>query len=87
MGLGGELLGALERRRLGPEVDPVDVLRDVEHQRVLADRRDQPGVGARAGLVAGHVEARRAAEAVGDDGVEVGRGRLVARDDLAPARS
>ena len=83
VGLGGELLGALERRRLGPEVDAVDVLRDVEHQRVLADRRDQPGVGARAGLVAGDVEARRAAEAVGDDGVEVGRGRLVARDDLA----
>ena len=48
VGLGGELLGALEGRRLGPEVDAVDVLRDVEHQRVLADRRAQPGVGARA---------------------------------------
>ena len=83
--LGGELLGALERRRLRPEVDAVDVLRDVEHQRVLADRRHQPGVGARAGLVAGDVEARRAAEAVGHDRVEVGRGRLVGGDDLPRA--
>ena len=80
--LGRELLGALERRRLRPEVDPVDVLRDVEHQRVLADRRAQPGVGARARLVAGHVEARGAAEAVGHHRVEVGRGRLVGGDDL-----
>ena len=85
VGLGGELLGALERRRLRPEVDAVDVLRDVEHQRVLADRGDQPGVRARAGLVAGDVEARGAAEAVGHDGVEVGRGRLVGGDDLTRA--
>jgi hypothetical protein len=80
--LGGELLGALERRRLGPEVDAVDVLRHVEHQRVVADRAAQAGVGPLARLVPGHVEARRAAEAVGDDRVEVRRGRLVAGDDL-----
>ena len=83
VGLGGELLGALVRRRLGPEVDALDVLRDVEQQRVLADRERSPGSAPAPRLVAGDVEARRAAEAVGDERVEVGRGRLVARDDLA----
>ena len=39
-----------------------------------ADRGAHPGVGAVAPLVAGHVEARGAAEAVGDDRVEVRRG-------------
>jgi hypothetical protein len=83
--LGGELLGALVGRRRRPEVDAHDVLRDVERQRVLAERPAQPRVRARACLVAGHVKARGAAEAVGDDRVEVGRGRLVARDDLPRA--
>ena len=44
VGLGGEPLGALVRRRRRPEVDPVDVLRHVERQRVDADRLAQrPG--------------------------------------------
>ena len=77
VGLGGELLGALVRRRRRPEVDAVDVLRDVELERLPADRGAHAEVGAVAGLVAGHVEAGGAAEPVGDDRVEVRRGRLV----------
>ena len=57
VGLGRELLGALVRRRRGAEVDALDVLRDVERERAVADREAQPGVGARAALVAGDVEA------------------------------
>ncbi len=41
--LGGEPLGALVRRRRRPEVDAVDVLRDVGGQRVDADRLAKPG--------------------------------------------
>ena len=46
VGGGGELLGAVVRRRLRPEVDALDVLRDVELQRGSADRVAQAGVGA-----------------------------------------
>jgi hypothetical protein len=74
--LGGELLGALVGGRRRPEVDPVDVGRHVDHQRRLAERRAQAGIGARAALVPGHVEARRAAERVAPDRVEVRRGGL-----------
>src|SRR3954454_12154741 len=55
----------------------MDVLRDVEPVRLPAERGADAEVGAVAGLVAGNVEAGRAAEPVGDDGVQVGRGRLV----------
>ena len=70
----------------GPDVDALDVLRDVEPQRALAEREAQPGIGAGAALVARDVEAPRAAEAVGDDRVEVGRGRLLRRAGLARRR-
>ena len=79
VGLGGELLGALERRRRRAEVDAVDVLRDVELERLPADRGADAEVGAVARLVAGDVEAGRAAEPVRDDRVEVRRRGLVGR--------
>ena len=74
--LGGERLGPLVGGRGRPEVDPVDVGRHVDHQRRLAQRRAQAGVGARAALVPGHVEARRAAEGIAPDRIEVRGGRL-----------
>ena len=55
----------------------MDVLRDVERERAVAEREAQPGVGADAALVAGNVEAPGPPERVSDDGVEVGRGRLL----------
>ena len=72
-----EPLRALVRRRRRPEVDPVDVLRHVGGERVDADRLAQARIGARPALVARHVEAGRAAEGIGDDRVEVGRGGLL----------
>ena len=39
VGLGGEALGLLVGRRRRPEVDALDVLRDVERQRAVAERR------------------------------------------------
>ena len=77
VGLGGEFLRALVGRRRRAEVHAVDVLRDVEPVRLPAEGGAHAEVGAVARLVAGHVEAGRAAEAVRDDGVEVGGGRLV----------
>ena len=76
VGVCGEPLGALVRRRRGPSVDPLDVLRHVEQQCLVTERRRQSRIGAFASLVAGHVESRRAAKAVRGDGFEVGRGRL-----------
>ena len=78
VGLGGEALGPLVGRRRRPEVDAVDVLRDVEPQRAVAEAEAQAGVGALAALVAGDVEAPGTAGPVADHGVEVGRGRLLA---------
>jgi hypothetical protein len=78
VGLGREALRSLVGRRRGSEVDPLDVLWHVELQRVEPDGVQQPGVGAPAALVAGDVEARGAAEAVGDQGVEVRRAGLLA---------
>src|SRR5690606_12250563 len=67
-------------------VDAADVLRDVERERVVAERVAQARVGARPALVAGDVEAAGAAEAVGDDGVEVrGGGLLAAAHRCSPA--
>ena len=77
VGLGGEQLRALVGRRRGPDVDALEVLADVERQRPVAEREAQPGVGADAALVAGDVEAPGPPERVSDDGVEVGRGRLL----------
>ena len=79
----GQLLGALVGRWGGAEVDPLDVLADIERQRPIADRGAEARVGARAALVARDVEANRAAEAVGDDRLQIrcrrqlagGRGR------------
>ena len=55
----------------------------------LADRRNQSIVGARPSFVAGNMEARRVAVAVGNYGVKVGRPRLVmiGGTHLALARS
>ena len=72
---GRQLLRALVRSGGRPGVDPLDVLADVERQRALADRRSQPGVRAGASLVARHVKAHRAAQAVGDDRLQVGSRR------------
>jgi hypothetical protein len=83
VGLRRELLGALERRRLGAEIDAVDVLWDVELERLPADRGAYADVGSLPGLVAGHVEAGGATESVGDDGVEVRRGGLVGRGHVS----
>ena len=82
--LGGERLGALVGGRRGAEVDAVDVGRHVEHQRALAERGAQPGVGPGAALVAGDVEARRAAERVRPHRVEVRGGRLLGVRDARP---
>ena len=84
IGLRGEQLGALVRRRRRARVDALDVLRDVEQQSVVADRRAQTGIRALSALVAGHVEAGRAAEAVRGDRLQIRRGRLRGR---LPGRS
>ena len=77
--LGGELLGASERRlaRVGPDVDPLDPGREVERQDLIAERLAQRRVGAGPALVAGDVEAAGVALGVGDQRVEVGRRVLV----------
>ena len=72
-GLGGELLGLLPRRRLRPEVDPLDQRRDVELQRAVAERVAQLRIRARPALVPRHVEAPGPAGRVGAQRVEVGR--------------
>ncbi len=46
VGVGGELLGPLIRRRRGTDVDPLDVLWEVEQQRALPERAAQAGVRA-----------------------------------------
>src|SRR5689334_10185363 len=69
-------LGALVRRRRRARVDALDVLRDIQQQSALADRRKQPGVDAFSALVAGHVEAQRSPEAVRGDRLQVRCGRL-----------
>src|SRR6476661_3335013 len=51
VGLGRQRLGALVRRRRRPEVDALDVLRDVDGQRAVAEREAQRRVGARPALV------------------------------------
>ena len=43
VGLGRETLGALIRRRRGTEVDPLDVLRDIEQQRAGPSALRSPG--------------------------------------------
>ena len=76
VGLGGQRLGALVGRRpAGRCRCPAMSCGMSSAARARRARSAAPRVGARAALVAGHVEARRAAEAVGDDRVEVGRGR------------
>jgi hypothetical protein len=85
VGLGGQLLRPFVRRRRLAEVDAVDVLRDVELERLPADRRAHAEIGAVAGLVTGDVEAGRPAEAVGDDGVQVRRLRLVFGGHVSPS--
>ena len=64
VGVRGQLLGALVRGGRRPDVDALDVLRHVEQQSTVAQRGAQPRVGALAALVAGDVEAQRAAETV-----------------------
>ena len=79
IGVGRKVLGPLVRGRRGTDIDPLDVLRHIEGERAVAERAAQTGIGSGATLVAGNVEPRRAAEAVGGDGVKVGRGRLCRR--------
>ncbi len=62
-----------EGRRLGTEVHAVGESRDVERQSPRAEGLEQSLVGALAALVAGHVQARRVARGVGEEGVEIGR--------------
>ena len=83
VGLGGQLLRPLEGRRGLAEVDAVDVLRDVELERLPADRGAHAEIGAVAGLVAGDVEAGGAAEPVRDDRVQVRRLWLVRRGHVS----
>ena len=87
VGVCRQLLRLLVGRRGGADVDPLRVLRHVEQQRTLADRPAQARVGAGAALVAGDVEAGGAAEAVGDERVEVGRRRLAPPAHRPAARS
>ncbi len=78
-------LGLLVGRRRRAEVDALEVLWDVDGERVAPERVDQPGVGAVAALVPGDVEAAGAAEPVGDHGVQVRRGRLLGHEAYAAA--
>ena len=55
------------------EVDSVCQRRDVEAEGLLADRAQQPLIGALAALVPGHVQARGTPLGVLDERVEVGR--------------
>ena len=87
VGLGGQPLGLLVGCRRRAEVDPVDVLRHVHRQGALAQRVAEAGVGARAALVPGDVEAAGPAEGVADDRVEVRRGRLLGAHRPADRRS
>src|SRR5262249_13751796 len=75
-GIGRQVLGPLERGRLGPDVYPVDAGWEVVQDRLLAQGGDQGRIGSRA-LVAGNVEAAGIARDVGDDRVEVGSLGLV----------
>ena len=71
--LRGEQLGLVEGRRVVAEIDALDVLRDVQRERVRAQRGAQRRIDAGARLVPGDVEARRPTKAVGDQRVQVGR--------------
>ena len=75
--LGGQPLRLLERRRVDADVDAVGQRRDVERQRPLADRLQQPRVGALPALVPGHVQARRDAVGVVVQRVQIRRPPLV----------
>jgi hypothetical protein len=63
-GVGGELLGLLERGRRRADVDAVDDHRHVEREGAPAQRRVQLAVGAGAALVPRDVEAPRVAPGV-----------------------
>src|SRR5256885_15801771 len=67
--LRGQLLCPLIWGGRGTQVDPLYIEGDVEQQSVLADGRAQPGIGAFASLVTGHVEPGRTPEAVGRHGL------------------
>ena len=77
VGLGGQALGLLERRRARAAVDSVHVGRHVEQEGVLTQRVQEARVRTRPALVAGHREAGRAPEAEADHRVQVGSGRLL----------
>ena len=76
--VGGEQLRLLERRRFGPDVDPLGDRGDVVAQADLADQLAQRRVGAGAALVAGDLEAARVQLGVGEQGVDVGSRVLIA---------
>ncbi len=84
VGLGRQQLGPLVGGRRRTQVDALDVLGDVQQQGAVAQRSPQPGIGPLPALVARHVEAGRAAEAVRADRVEVRRRRLLGRWHAQP---
>ena len=80
-------LRLFEGRRLGAEVDAVGQRRDIERERLLADRLDQARVGAGAALVSGHVQPGRASRRVGAQRLQVGRRVLLRRRGLGAAHA
>ena len=74
--LRGEPLGPL-KRRVRPDVDPLDSRRDVVLERSLAQCRDELGVRALAALVPRNVKPPGVARGVGDDGIEIRRLPLI----------
>jgi hypothetical protein len=75
-GSGRQTLRALERGRLGADVDALDAGRDVVEDSGLAEGGYQGGVGAQP-LVPRDMKAPRVPSDVGDDRVEVRSFRLV----------
>ena len=75
--IGRHRLGLLERSRGRAHVDAVDDHRNVERERLPAERLEQPGVGPRPTLVTGYVEAPGSALGVPAKGLEIGGGVVV----------
>ena len=63
----GKRLGALVRGRRRARVNPLDVLRDVEQQRFVAECIAKPRIGPLSALVTGDVKSRRTPEPVRGD--------------------
>ncbi len=70
--VGRQPLGLFEGRRLGAEVDAVGQRGDVEAERLLAERLEQPASAPGAALVSGHVQPGRLARGVLAQRIQVG---------------